>query len=184
MAQAMLTTIARARGVDAQIASAGLLPGGQPLAVETREALHALGFDGPGIDRFRSTQVTDGLVGGADLVLGLAREHVRELVVRSPDAWDRSFTLKELVRRGAAIGSRPAHEGLGSWLARAGEGRSRPDLLGDSIDDDVRDPAGGFAAGFDRTAAEVHALCQSLGALLWARARRRVEFVGESVAGW
>jgi len=168
MAQAMLTTVARQRGIDARIASAGLIRGGQPLPVETQDALRALGFNGAGVERFRSTQVTESLVTGADLVVGLAREHVREVVVRTPDAWDRSFTLKELVRRGGAIGTRPVHEDLQSWLYRAGYGRSRSDLLGDSIDDDVIDPAGGMASGFDRTATEIQSLCQALGALLWA----------------
>lgn len=168
MAQAMLTTVARERGIDARIASAGLISGGHALPSETQDALRALGFNGPGVDRFRSTQVTEGLVSGADLVVGLAREHVREVVVRTPDAWDRSFTLKELVRRGGAIGTRPPHEDLRSWLYRAGYGRIRADLLGESIDDDVIDPAGGVASGFDRTATEIQGLCRSLGALLWA----------------
>ena len=140
MAQAMLTTVVRDRGLDARVASAGLIPGGQALPPETQDALRAFGFNGPGVEQFRSTQVTDSLVVGADLVVGLAREHVRELVVRIPDAWERSFTLKELVRRGRVIGTRPAHEDLQSWLRRAGYGRNRADLLGESIDDDVIDP--------------------------------------------
>jgi protein-tyrosine phosphatase len=168
MAQAMLTTAVRERGIEAHVASAGLIPGGQALPIETQDTLRAFGFNGPGIERFRSTQITDGLVSGADLVIGLAREHVREVVVRTPEAWERSFTLKELVRRGGVIGPRPTSEDLPSWLYRAGFERTRADLLGESIEDDVIDPAGGVASGFDRTAAEIQALCRSLGVLLWA----------------
>jgi hypothetical protein len=37
--------------------------------------------------------------------------------------------LKELVRRGAELGPRPAVESPGAWLARAHEGRDRPDVM-------------------------------------------------------
>jgi protein-tyrosine phosphatase len=167
MAQAMLSTLARNHHADTQIASAGLLPGGLPLPVETRDALIRLGFNGSGLERFRSHQLTPGLVSGADLVLGLAREHVREVIVRSPEAWDRTFTLKELVRRGASVPLRLPDEELAQWLGRAGAGRDRRELLGASNEDDVADPMGGVPAGFEHTAKEIHALCVALTGLLW-----------------
>ncbi|MBA4860945.1 low molecular weight phosphatase family protein [Streptomyces sp. PSKA54] len=61
----------------------------------TRRVLEELGGDGAG---FVSRPLTEDLVGGADLILGLAREH-REAAVRiSPLAMRRCFTLKEFVR--------------------------------------------------------------------------------------
>jgi protein-tyrosine-phosphatase len=104
----------------------------------------------------------------ADLVLGLARDHVREVVVRSPDTWEKSFTLKELVRRGGTAGPRPRDEVLPVWLARVSSGRNRTELLGESETDDVIDPAGGLPSGFVRTAAEIQGLCVSLAGLLWS----------------
>jgi len=168
MAQVMLSTLANRRGVRAQISSAGLLPGGAPLPRETKEALVGLGFDDPELPRFRSLQVTDELVAGADLVVGMAREHVRELVVRLPGGWGRSFTLKELVRRGGIAGSRRQHEDLGAWLARLGVGRNRSELLGESDADDVADPAGSPLVAFERTALEIQGLCVALSDLLWS----------------
>ncbi len=126
-----------------------------------------MGFNGSGLDRFRSHQLTQGILDGADLVLGLAREHVREIIVRAPHAWDHTFTLKELVRRGAAVPLRSPGEELAHWLARASQGRDRRDLLGASVEDDVADPMGGSATEFAQTALEIHGYCVALTGLLW-----------------
>ena len=167
MAQAMLSTIARNRGVDASVASAGLVVGGAPLPVETRDALAAMGLTGSGLNEFRSHQLTVGLVTGAELILGLSREHVREIIVRVPDAWDRTYTLKELVRRGSAVARRGPREDLTHWLTRVGIDRDRADLLGESPVDDVTDPIGRLPQAFDQTALEIRDLCFALAQLLW-----------------
>jgi protein-tyrosine phosphatase len=167
MAQAMLTSLVGARGFEAAVASAGLLPGAAPLPVETRDVLIRRGFNESSVSRFRSQQLTDDLVRGADLVLGMAREHVREVIVRVPEAWERTFTLKELVRRGQAGGARHPDEELRSWLARIGQGRDRGELLGSSLVDDVADPIGGPPSRFEHTASEIEGLCRSLTSLLW-----------------
>lgn len=166
MAQALLTRQLAARGIRADVWSAGLLPGGWPLPPETQVALVRRGIDRPAVEAFRSCEITVGAVERAELVIGMAREHVREVVVRVPAAWERTFTLKELVRRGGAT-SRRADEALSDWLARAAQGRQRSDLLGSSADDDVDDPIGGAPADFERTATEIEALCASLASLLW-----------------
>ena len=166
MAEVILSSQLAARAIPAQVASAGLLPGGLALPPETRAALESLG-PAPGLETFVSQQLQLADVRSADLVLGLAREHVREIVVRAPDAWDHSFTLKELIRRGEAVGPRHLDEALPAWLSRAAKDRSRNDLLGSSDADDVLDPIGGTPAGFERTAREIERLCRSLVGLLW-----------------
>lgn len=75
--------------------------------------------------------------------------------------------MKELVRRGEAIGPARPGEEFRAWLARAGADRDRQDLLGASNSDDVADPIGGAPSLFDQTAAEIEGLCVSLAALLW-----------------
>ena len=55
---------------------------------------------------------------GADVLIGMAREHVREAVVLAPDVWGRAFTLKEIVRLGEERGGRAPDEPLEQWLAR------------------------------------------------------------------
>src|SRR3546814_13077819 len=74
----------------------------------------------------------------------MAREHVREVAVLDPGALARTFTLKELVRAGAAIGHRRPDEALDAWLRRAGAGRRKDLLVGVGHDDsyDIEDPVG------------------------------------------
>ncbi len=100
-------------------------------------------------------------------MLGLARDHVREVVVRWPEAWGRTFTLKELVRRGEGVGPRRADEELPDWLGRVSEDRDRRDLLGSSNLDDVVDPIGGLPSMFEQVAGEIQRLCVSLTDLVW-----------------
>ena len=63
---------------------------------------------------------------GADLVLVMTREHVRDVVVLDRDAWSRTFTLKELVRRAQGVEPPSAADGVAGWLRRLGEGRRAP----------------------------------------------------------
>jgi protein-tyrosine-phosphatase len=167
MAEAILSELVRRRGIAADIASVGLMPGGVPIPPETQDALRALRYDSPELAAHRSRELRDADIGNADLVLGLARDHVREVVVRVPSAWDRTFTLKELVRRGEAVGARQPGQDLSSWLAALSVERTRTDLLGSSDADDVADPIGGPPSAFEHTAAEIEGLCESLSSLVW-----------------
>ena len=87
-----------------------------------------------------------------------------------PAAWPRSFTIRELVRRGDQAGRRPPGEDLAGWLARVHAGRSRQDLLGDSAEDDIADPIGGPLSGYQRTAEELRRLAVALAHLCWTGA--------------
>jgi protein-tyrosine phosphatase len=167
MAQAILSSLLTRRAVPAQITSAGLLPGGQPMPREALAAVAALSNGGPDMSAHRSRALTARDVERADLVLGMAREHVREAVMLVPAAWNWTFTLKELVRRGEAVGSRADGQALGDWLAAVSEGRSRQGLLGAAPADDVADPIGGTPSMFEQTAAEIEDLCRRLIGLLW-----------------
>jgi len=164
MAQAMLTRRLAARPAPACVASAGLLDGGRLPPPEVISVMAARGIDVTG---HRSRRVTAGDVGAADLILGLAREHVRHAVVLAPDSWPRAFTLRELLRRGLRAGARAPGEPLGGWLARAAADRGRSDLLGRDPGDDVPDPYGGPLAGYVATASLLDGLTRDLAALGW-----------------
>ena len=145
--------------------SAGLLPGGRPSPAEVVATMAELDLD---LSRHRSTQVTSELVGGAELVLGLARRHAREVVLLEPSAWGRTFTVKEFVRRGESAGPRQPDESLAAWLERLHRGRARNDLVGSSTADDVADPLGGPMSAYRATARELAGLVDEVAALLWA----------------
>jgi protein-tyrosine phosphatase len=170
MAEVILSSLLYRRGIPADVSSVGLLTGGFQTPPETQDALRALGYDASSLTARRSRQLTDEDVGTADLVLGLARDHLRAVVVAMPAAWNRTFTLKELVHRGQGVGPRLPGQALASWLAAAGGNRTPRNLLGSSVIDDVADPIGGPSSAFEHTAAEIEGLCVSLSGLVWPSA--------------
>lgn len=145
------------------VASAGLLEGGRPVSPEVATTLLPFGID---LSGHRSTQLTADAIVGADLILGMERRHGREAILLVPSAWPRTFTLKELVRRGEKHGPRPLHQPLATWLAAVGDGREKTDLIGRSPEDDVADPLGGDLAAYRSAAAEIAELIQRLTRLL------------------
>jgi protein-tyrosine phosphatase len=166
MAEALLTRRLLDAGVAATVSSAGLLPGGAPATGHAADTLARRGLD---LSGHRSRSLDRSLVDGADLVLGMTREHVREVAVLDPDAYARSFTLKELVRLGERAGPRRSDESLTEWLGRVGESRDRGSLLTAGVDPelDIADPVGGPRSGYERTASEIDDLLERLVTMLW-----------------
>ena len=99
---------------------------------------------------------------GADLVLVMTREHLRDVVVLDRDAWSRTFTLKELVRRAQGVEPPTAADGVTGWLRRLGEGRRAADMIVADPLDDLADPHGlprpAHVAMIDETSALVDQL--------------------------
>ncbi len=149
------------------VGSAGLRFNGEPASANGVDVLAERGLD---LSTHRSRIVDRDLLGDTDLALAMAREHLREAVLALPDIWPRAFTLKELVRRGEMIGQRAPGESVDAWLARAGQGRNRADLLGASLDDDVEDPIGLSRSDYQKTADELTDLIDRLVYLLWPAA--------------
>jgi len=164
MTESLLRHRLAAVGVSASVRSAGTLHDGGPPPAEVLSALAAYRLDAVG---HRGRPLSGGDLAGSDLVLAMAREHLRHAVVALPAAWPRAFTLKELVRRGEQIGPRQDGEPLAGWLGRAHHDRNRSDLLGDSSDDDVADPTGGPPQDYAVTAAELDRLLARLVELAW-----------------
>ena len=164
MAEAFLRHRLEQIGVEARVHSAGLLDDGRRAPAEGVGALSALGLD---TSAHRSRRMTPAMVEGADLVLCMAREHLREAVLMSPDAWSKSFTLKEIVRRGEQAGPRAPDQPFDEWLAKLHAGRNRAELLGWSTADDVADPIGGSRDVYRETAKEIQELVDRLVQLGW-----------------
>lgn len=152
-------------GVDADVRSAGLLEDGRPASSGSVDVLARRGLD---LSTHRSRVMSGVELRAADLILGMAREHVREAVVLAPDTWPRTFTLKELVRRGDTIGARRGDQTLAEWLAAAAAGRTTAELMGPSNVDDVADPYGLSIPSYERMIDELDNYIDRLVALLWA----------------
>lgn len=145
--------------VAARVGSAGLLPGGQPAVPNASTVMAERGID---IYNHVSCQLTPDIARSSNLLIGMAREHVREACVSYGALLQRSFTLKELVRRGESVGPRREGETLYTWLARLGHGRRPADLVGEAPQDDIEDPIGKPKVYFERTADEIDDLLARL----------------------
>jgi protein-tyrosine phosphatase len=167
-AAGVLTKVLGEFGSDILIESAGSIAGGMPSPEPVVVAARSLGVD---LSAHRSRQLTPEITGRADLILGMAREHVREVIVSDAALWAHTFTLREIVRRGWSIGPRFTHQSLDDWLEEVHRGRELRGLLGSSPDDDIEDPLGGSVDGFQRMAQEMQGLCDQLVNLIWPRAR-------------
>jgi protein-tyrosine phosphatase len=170
MAEALLRRRLLDVGELPRVHSAGLRADGLDVS---RGAVAALAPHGLDIGAHRSRLMTQEMLAEADLVVGMAREHVREAVVLHPDAWPRTFTLKELVRRGEQAGARSPGQSFEEWLEKVHAGRTRMDLLDAALDDDVADPIGMSNEFYERTAAEIGGLVDRLVALGWGNARTK-----------
>jgi protein-tyrosine phosphatase len=144
----------------AEVSSAGAFGSGMPASDGAVRVMAARGID---LAEHRSRVVDADALHEADLVIAMARSHVREAVVRVPAALRKTYTLRELVRRGERVG--PAGD-LSAWLDVVGTGRRPADLMGDDPDDDIADPMGQPDAAYERTVDILDDLIGRLGALL------------------
>jgi protein-tyrosine phosphatase len=103
----------------------------------------------------------------ADLVLGMARQHVREAVLLDKPSFAKSFTLREFVRRAQEVGPRGHGPSLAKWLATVHGSRRHLDLIGDSEADDIPDPMGGTSEDYRQMLHEVRELTIALHSLMW-----------------
>jgi protein-tyrosine phosphatase len=121
------------------------------------------------VTRHRSTTLTAPMVAAADLVVGMSLRHVQEAVLLEPSAWQRTFRLKELTRRGEFVGPRLPGQDVAAWIRAAQGDRQRAALAHVSPADDVADPYGGPPEAYEAAAAELENLTGRLADLLWPR---------------
>ncbi len=86
-----------------EVSSAGLhageIAGTGEVPPEVVEVMAAYGIDVTG---HRSRALTRPILADADLIVGMSRRHVQEIVLLDPPSWPKAFMLKELVRRGTS----------------------------------------------------------------------------------
>jgi protein-tyrosine phosphatase len=170
MAAGLLARRLAGLGMTVPVRSAGMIGCGDPPHPEAVSAMASYGLD---IAWHRSRIASAADLVRADLVLAMARYNLRYAVTTEPRAWPRAFTLKEIIRRGEHIGPRRPDEPFADWIARAHTGRQRTSLLGDSVEDDVADPAGGSLRAYADTAGLLDRLVTRLAELGWAHAEPR-----------
>lgn len=148
-----------------RVGSAGTVADGRPASDHGVAVMRRRGID---ISRHSSRLLTSEMIADADLVIGMAREHVRASVLLDQSSYSRTFTLKELVRRADSVGGRRNGESLDEWLTRLHEGRQPSSHLGTSLEDDIMDPMGMRKRVYERVANEISDLVDSLTGFIWA----------------
>jgi protein-tyrosine phosphatase len=151
MAEGILRVRAAEAGLSVSVSSAGILSGGAPA---TENAVAVCAGRGVDISDHVSRRLDASMIEEADLVLAMTREHLREAVVADPSAFDRTFTLRELVRR---ISESPR-----ATLAELAAGRDLADYVKASKDDDVADPVGQPRHVYEATVAQLDGLLSNL----------------------
>jgi len=158
MAEALLRHRAGQLSLDLAVSSAGLMYDGAPASDGAIEAMRRRKIDMSG---HTSRVVHAGLLAEADLVLCMARMHLREAIVMDRECFGKTFTVKEFVRRAEGAGPRGA-EAFPDWLVHVGAGRTPTSLLGDDPADEVRDPLGRSNRFYRRTAEELAKLTDQI----------------------
>ena len=163
VAERLLERHLGAAGFAVEVASAGTRGGRLPVHEDTMRAARDVDLD---LHGHVSRQVDPAMISteGADLVITMTRGHLRDVVGLLPDAWPRSFTLKEIVRRSLDVPA--AVTDLPDWVRAAGAGRRAADLMVPSDDDDLADPYGGPYRGHVQMVHEVDELTRRLARLL------------------
>ena len=156
MAEGILRTRAAEAGLELTVSSAGIYHGGAPA---TENAVLVCADRGVDISGHVSRRLDASMVEQADLILAMTREHLREAVVTDPAAFDRTFTLRELVRR---LGDSP-----NATLAQLAAGRDLADYVRANADDDVADPVGQSRRIYETTVAQLDGLLSRL--VAWMR---------------
>jgi protein-tyrosine phosphatase len=166
MAEAFLRERLAVRELDVTVSSSGLLPPGSPAARDVVDLMAARGID---VTAHRSRTLDADIIASADLILGMERNHLTELVAITPEAYTRAFTLPEFVRRVESLGlEESGATDLATILETIGETRGRRELLRITVADEIPDPMGRSGKVFDRAANDISMLVDRLVEALWA----------------
>ena len=163
MGEALLRYRLTGAGADHPVASAGThaMDGG-PATGHGIEVLADRGIDLTG---HRSRHLDAGLVGGADLIVAMSRQHEAVVGRLDPMARGRTFLAGEVARLGGQVGPPADDEGLRDWAARLDGARGGHMTTG-RVADEVADPYGENRDAYQQTANRLDGLCSALVRLL------------------
>jgi low molecular weight protein-tyrosine phosphatase len=148
---------------DIPVASAGFVSEGIPAPAGAVQAMNAIGLD---LSGHRSRKISGTAVQSAGLIVVMERQHLVDLSCSFPEDWPRAFTFAELLRRVERVGGRRHDEAISDWSSRLNAGRSRSEILGLSLGDDVFDPIGGTSRAYVRARDELGAMVGRLAVFL------------------
>lgn len=173
MGEVFLKHHAQARGIEADyyIHSAGTgvygptVDGvfrGYPASERAQYVMEARGLT---LEGHRSKRMVPELLDSADLVIAMAREHLRDALHLNPEVTERAFLFKELDE---LIQKGPLPPEFERAIADLSSRRNSPwDAVALGWDADVDDPIGGDVSLFETCAAEIEMLTARTASALW-----------------
>jgi protein-tyrosine-phosphatase len=165
MAEAFARRIFASGGLVVSVAWWGLLAGGRPPLDEVIDLMRERDLD---VSDHRSQTISAELLGSASLVIGMERRHIEEIIAIAPEAFVRSFTLPELVRRVEGL---PPSEGeprsIAESVARISTTRTNRDLLRITVAEEILDPIGRSGRTFDQVADQIEELLNRFVSAQW-----------------
>lgn len=154
MADGFLNRWASDRGLPVRARSTGTNAfAGRPATWDARRIMDELGTP---IDELRTERTAAEHVRWADLIIGMAYEHVRDTVRDFPEAQGRTLTLKELLE---VLPKLPEVDDPRAWAAEAVRLAGEMPGLDDT---DVEDPFGERRQAYERVSSEIHDLVEEL----------------------
>ncbi|WP_334072220.1 MULTISPECIES: low molecular weight protein arginine phosphatase [Paenibacillus] len=169
MAEGMMRQIAKERGLDVEVRSAGVAASdGSSMSRHAESVLKEQGI----MDRIVSTSLHGELIEWADLILALTEGHKRQIVYTFPAAVDKTYTLKEYVEDDLdvlaekeelqrLVAELELDRALGKQADEANR-RRLTELLQRLPVYDISDPFGGSREEYHRTATEIRAALEKL----------------------
>ncbi len=169
MAEAVLAADLADRGVTDRIASAGTLTEGRSAADDGHAALVDDGLldAAAHLRRHVSRRLSAAVVGDAELVVAMTRDHVLRVAEIEPAAVTRTFTLLELAELLDRAGPRRPGTTLADHVATLDPGRDARRVVVSGTSHDVPDPHGRGAAAFRATLARIRPPLHVLSRSLW-----------------
>lgn len=152
-------------GVEVRSAGVGAVVGA-PVDPHMAPYLSERGLDVAG---FAARQLTPAMIGSADLILALTRQHRARILDLSPAAVRRTYTVREFARvldslESVPIGETPA-ERLAAVLPLTAAGRSLAPRVSPA-EDDIDDPYRMGDAAYRRAQSEIQAAVDRIAARL------------------
>ena len=137
MAEAMFRARMATRAPEVTVGSVGLVFDGRPAEPRAVDELAKRDID---LSEHRSQILTPDLLTDAELILGMERMHIREVVTMDVSLFNRSFTLPELATLGREAGPRPDGTSLRDWAEHIGAQRSPAEYATEQTAQEIPDP--------------------------------------------
>ncbi len=158
MAEGFLRHEAERRNLRLQVRSTGTHAWtGRAATIDGRRVMNELGVP---IDDHRTIELDPELVDWADLIIGMSREHTRDVIRAFPHAERKTYTMKGLLE---LLPFLPSHDDTEAWLEAAWALRDRADAVSPA---DIEDPIGEREAAYRRVANEIRELVDRFAAAL------------------